>query len=421
MAKVLVIGSGGREHALCYKFAQSPYVEQVYVANGNGGMDDVATLVDIDILDFEGLIAFAKENKIDLTFVGPEIPLCAGISDAFQKAGLSIFGPTQAASQLEGSKCFAKDMMHKYNIPTAKYASFDDYEKASVYLSNQKCPIVLKADGLAAGKGVIIATTMEEAQKSLKDMMCNDLFKEAGTSLVIEEYLEGEEFSLFAFVNGKDVYPMQIAQDHKRAFDHDQGLNTGGMGAYTPVAHLPQSAVDEAMEKVMKPIAEAMVLEGMPYQGVLYGGFMLTDEGVKTIEFNCRFGDPESEVVLQAMTSDLYQTIMDVMDHKEPVITFSKEAFLGVVLAAEGYPQSYQKNIDLSDLKLTSPACFHMGTKKTDKGLVSSGGRVLFISQSAPTLKEAKQKTYALIDEIKREGLFYRSDIGDRELSKETD
>ena len=310
--------------------------------------------------------------------------------------------------------------MHKYNIPTAKYASFDDYEKAKAYLSAQKCPIVLKADGLAAGKGVIIASTMEEAQNSLKDMMCNDLFKDAGTSLVIEEYIEGEEFSLFAFVNGKDVYPMQIAQDHKRAFDHDQGLNTGGMGAYTPVAHIPQSAVDEAMEKVMKPIAEAMVLEGMPYQGVLYGGFMLTDDGVKTIEFNCRFGDPESEVVLQAMTSDLYQTIVDVMAHKKPIITFSKDAFLGVVLAAEGYPQSYQKNIDLSDLTLTSPTCFHMGTKKTDKGLVSSGGRVLFISQSAPTLKEAKQKTYALIEKIQREGLFYRSDIGDRELSKET-
>lgn len=421
MAKVLVIGSGGREHALCYKFAQSPLVEQVFVANGNGGMEDVATVVDINILDFDALIDFAKKEKIDLTFVGPEIPLCAGISDAFQKEGLTIFGPSKAASQLEGSKCFAKDIMHKYDIPTAKYASFDDYEKAKEYLAAQKCPIVLKADGLAAGKGVIIAQTMDEAQQSLKEMMCNDLFKDAGTSLVIEEYLEGEEFSLFAFVNGTDVYPMQIAQDHKRAFDHDQGLNTGGMGAYTPVAHLPQSAVDEAMEKVMKPIAKAMVEEKMPYQGILYGGFMLTNDGVKTIEFNCRFGDPESEVVLQAMTSDLYQTILDVLNHQTPEITFSKDAFIGVVMASEGYPQSYKKNIDLSDLNIPSPACFHMGTKKTENGLVSSGGRVLFISQSAPTLKEAKEKTYQLIDTIKREGLFYRSDIGDRELSKETD
>ena len=418
MAKVLVIGSGGREHALCYKFAQSPFVEQVFVANGNGGMDDAATVVDINILDFEALIDFAKKNQIDLTFVGPEIPLCAGIADAFHQAGLTIFGPSQAASQLEGSKCFAKDMMHKYKIPTARYASFDNYEKAKEYLSAQSCPIVLKADGLAAGKGVIIASTMEEAQTSLKEMMCNELFKDAGTSLVIEEYLEGEEFSLFAFVNGYDVYPMQIAQDHKRAFDHDRGLNTGGMGAYTPVAHIPQSAVDEAMEKVMRPIAKAMVEEGIPYQGILYGGFMLTDDGVKTIEFNCRFGDPESEVVLQAMTSDLYQTIMDVLNHKKPEITFSKDAFIGVVLASVGYPQSYQKNIDLSDLRLTSPSCFHMGTKKTEKGLVSQGGRVLFISQSAPTLQEAKEKTYKLIKTVERKGLFYRSDIGDRELSK---
>lgn len=417
MAKVFVIGSGGREHAICYKFASSPLVDQVFVAPGNGGMDDVATVVDINVLDFEGLIQFAKENQIDLTFVGPEIPLCAGIVDAFEKAGLLVFGPSKAASQLEGSKCFSKNIMKKYNIPTAAYESFSDYEKARDYLATQKCPIVLKADGLAAGKGVIIANTMEEAQESLKDMMCNELFDHAGSSLVIEEFMEGEEFSLFAFVNGNDVYPMmQIAQDHKRAFDNDEGLNTGGMGAYTPVAHIPASAIDEAIEKVMKPVACAMVNEKMPYVGVLYGGFMLTSEGVKTVEFNCRFGDPETEVVLQSMTSDLYQTIMDVLNHQEPTITFSKDFFIGVVLASVGYPQSYKKGIDLSDLTIKAPACFHMGTKKTENGLVSSGGRVLFVSQSAPTLQEAKQKTYELIQSIEREGLFYRSDIGNREL-----
>ena len=416
MAKVLVIGTGGREHAICWKFSQSPLVEEVFVANGNGGMDDVATVVNIKPLDFDKLIAFAKEEGIDLTFVGPEIPLCAGIVDAFKKEGLLVYGPSKDAAQLEGSKRFAKDMMAKYNIPTAKYASFDDYEKAKAYLAEQTCPIVLKADGLAAGKGVIIALTMDEAQEALKDMMCNEMFDGAGSSLVIEEYLEGEEFSLFAFVNGHDCYPMQIAQDHKRAFDNDEGLNTGGMGAYTPVAHMPQSAIDEAMEKVMQPMCDAMVAEGMPYQGVLYGGFMLTKDGVKTIEFNCRFGDPETEVVLQAMTSDLYQTIMDVLDHKEPVITFSDEVFIGVVMAAEGYPQSYKKNIDLSDLTVASPAVFHMGTKMDGEKLVSSGGRVLFVSQSAPTLQEAKDKTYQLIETIKREGLFYRTDIGDKEL-----
>lgn len=420
MAKVLVVGSGGREHALCYKFSLSPNVDEVFVANGNGGMDDVATVVNIDPMDFDGLIQFAKEKEIDLTFVGPEIPLCAGITDAFQKENLLIFGPSKAASQLEGSKCFAKDMMQKYDIPTAKYASFHDYETAKEYLVQQTCPIVLKADGLAAGKGVIIAKTMDEALKSLKEMMCDDLFHDAASSLVIEEYLEGEEFSLFAFVNGEDVYPMQIAQDHKRAFDNDEGLNTGGMGAYTPVAHLPQSAVNEAMEKVMKPIASAMVEEGKPYQGVLYGGFMLTDQGVKTIEFNCRFGDPESEVVLQAMTSDLYETIMQVLNHQTPEITFSDNTYIGVVMAAEGYPLSYRKNIDLSDLKLKAPECFHMGTKKTADGLVSSGGRVLFISAGAKTLKEAKEKAYERVHQIEREGLFYRSDISDKELLKET-
>lgn len=419
MAKVLVIGSGGREHTICWKFSQSPLVEEVFVANGNGGMDDVATLVNIKPLEFDKLITFAKEERIDLTFVGPEIPLCAGIVDAFEKEGLVVFGPSKEAAQLEGSKRFAKDMMAKYHIPTAKYASFDNYEEAKQYLEKQTCPIVLKADGLAAGKGVIIALNMIEAQEALKDMMCNEMFDGAGSSLVIEEYLEGEEFSLFAFVNGHDVYPMQIAQDHKRAYDHDEGLNTGGMGAYTPVAHMPQSAIDEAMEKVMQPMADAMIAEGIPYKGILYGGFMLTKNGVKTIEFNCRFGDPETEVVLQAMTSDLYQTIMDVLNHKQPEIEFSKDAFIGVVMAAEGYPQTYKKNIDLSDITLSSPQCFHMGTKIQDGKLVSNGGRVLFISQSANTLLEAKEKTYRLIQSIDRDGLFYRRDIGNKEL-KET-
>lgn len=419
MAKVLVIGSGAREHALCWKFAQSPFVEQVFVAPGNGGLSDVATIVPIDVLDFDRLIEFVKCEQIDLTFVGPEIPLCAGIVDAFNEANLKVFGPSKAASQLEGSKVFSKKIMKKYQIPTAAYASFEDYEQAKEYLSRQKCPIVLKADGLAAGKGVIIATTMEEAQKSLKEMMCDELFSSAGSSLVIEEFMEGEEFSLFAFVNGEDVYPMrQIAQDHKRAYDNDEGLNTGGMGAYTPVSHLPNSAIDEAIEKVMKPIARAMVNENMPYEGILYGGFMLTSDGVKTVEFNCRFGDPETEVILQALESDLYQIVLDTMAHKEPVIKFSDAVYLGVVMAAEGYPQSYRKEIPLHHVTLKAPYCFHAGTKQTDDGLVSCGGRVLFISSSASTLQEAKDKTYQLVKKIEADGLFYRRDIGDKELKK---
>lgn len=418
MAKVLVIGSGGREHALCYKFALSKHVEEVFVAPGNGGMSDVATLVNIDSMDFEKLMAFVKSEEIDLTFVGPEIPLCAGIVDAFEKEKLCIFGPSKLASQLEGSKCFSKDMMKKYQIPTAAYESFTDYETARAYLSSQKMPIVLKADGLAAGKGVIIANTMDEAQSALKEMMCDHLFADAGSSLVIEEYLEGEEFSLFAFVKGERVIPMQIAQDHKRAFDNDEGLNTGGMGAYTPVDHFSEEVVQEAIDRVMQPIANAMVQEGMPYVGVLYGGFMATTEGVKTIEFNCRFGDPESEVVLQAMEDDLYEVIMKVIKDEPVELHWSNQYYVGVVLASEGYPGEYLKGINLEHVQLDSPTLFHMGSKVINEQLVSSGGRVLFVSGRGNTIVEAKKQAYETIEKIKAEGLFYRSDIADKEINK---
>ena len=293
MAKVLVIGGGGREHALAWKFAQSPQVEKVYAAPGNPGMAAVAECVAIGVLEFDKLIAFVKEKAIGLTFVGPEVPLCEGIQDAFAAAGLAVFGPSKAAARLEGSKVFSKAMMHKYNIPTAAYASFSDYEEAKAYLEKQPVPVVLKADGLAAGKGVIIAQTQEQAQSALKEMMCGGLFDQAGSSVVIEEYLEGEEFSQLAFVNGTTVIPMEIAQDHKRAFDHDEGLNTGGMGAYTPVSHLSREVVREAIDKIVRPMAAAMVAEGCPFTGILYAGCMATARGVKTIEYNVRFGDPE--------------------------------------------------------------------------------------------------------------------------------
>ena len=318
MAKVLVIGSGGREHAIAWAFSKSSQVEKVYVAPGNSGMEDVAQLVDIKANDFDGLISFVKENNIDLTFVGPEDPLVGGIVDKFEANNLKIFGPRANAAIVEGSKAFSKEIMKKYHIPTAKYETFTDYEKAKAYLEKQKMPIVLKADGLAAGKGVIIAQNLEEALENAREMMLEGKFKDAGNTLVIEEFLTGEEFSLLAFVKDENVYPMQIAQDHKRAYDNDKGENTGGMGAYTPVTHLPQSAVDEAMEKVMLPMAKAMVNEKRNYQGILYGGMMLTDDGVKTIEFNCRFGDPETEVILQALKGDFSKICVEVLENKKP-------------------------------------------------------------------------------------------------------
>ncbi len=419
MAKVLVIGSGGREHALCYKFSTSPLVDTVYVAPGNSGMKDVATVVDIKVNDFEGLAKFAKENAVDLTFVGPEIPLCAGIVDYFKEQGLTIFGPTKAAARLEGSKCFSKDMMAKYHIPTAAYASFSDYTKAREYLDTCEYRVVLKADGLAAGKGVIIPTNKEEAQTSLKEMMCDGLFDEAGNSVVIEEFLEGEEFSLLAFVNGGHVYPMQIAQDHKRAFDNDEGLNTGGMGAYTPVTHISQSVIDEAMENVMVPMAKAMVAEGCPFTGILYGGLMATANGVKTIEFNVRFGDPETEVILLAMSSDLYSTVMDVLNEKEPTITFDDKKYIGVVLAAKGYPESYKKGAVVEGLDQVQTQVFHMGTKEIDGKVTTNGGRVLFVSACGNTMEEAKNSVYREISKITCDNLFYRKDIAHRALKGE--
>lgn len=416
MAKVLVIGGGGREHALAWKFAQSPAVEKVYAAPGNPGMAEVAECVSFSVTDFDKQIAFVKEHQIDLTFVGPEVPLCEGIQDAFAAAGLEVFGPSRAAARLEGSKVFAKAMMKKYNIPTAAYASFSDYEEACRYLSEQPMPIVLKADGLAAGKGVIIAQTMEEAQQSLKEMMCGGLFDQAGSSVVIEEFLEGEEFSQLAFVHGTTVIPMEIAQDHKRAYDHDEGLNTGGMGAYTPVSHLSKAVVNEAVEKIVRPMAAAMAAEGCPFTGILYAGCMATPRGVKTIEFNVRFGDPETEVLMLALQDDLYQICMDVLNDKETQLHWSSDPVLGVVLASTNYPESSTKGAVIRGLDQVETTVFHMGTAVKNDELVTSGGRVLFVAAQRPTLKQAQSAVYQEIEKIQCNALFFRHDIGCRGL-----
>ena len=412
MAKVLVIGSGGREHALAWKFQQSPLVDIVYVAPGNDGMKDVATLVSIDVNDFENLATFVIDNSIDLTFVGPEIPLVNGIVDFFEAKGLNIFGPRKNAAILEGSKSFAKELMTKYNIPTAQFRTFSCFDDAINFVSTCSYPLVIKADGLAAGKGVSIVASYEEAYKELENMMVNELFANSSSSVVIEEYLTGEEFSLMAFVDNEKVYAMQIAQDHKRAFDGDNGPNTGGMGAYTPVSHLSAEVVTEALNLVMIPVAKAMISENRPYTGILYGGFMATSTGVKTIEFNCRFGDPETEVILQALVGDLYEITNSVLNHKRPTYSFSSKTYLGVVMASKGYPNEYSKGDEISNICNNAPTIFHMGTKECENKCIINGGRVLFVSGEGPNIKEAYESAYSTVRSIRSNSLFYRNDIG---------
>ncbi|MGC4378559.1 phosphoribosylamine--glycine ligase [Fictibacillus sp. Mic-4] len=415
---VLVIGRGGREHALAWRFASSPSVEKVFAAPGNPGMENIATCVPINETDHEGLIRFAKKEDIQLTFVGPEVPLLNGIVDDFKKAGLTIFGPTKEAALIEGSKSFAKDLMNKYNIPTAKSRTFSDYDEALTYLNEVGAPIVLKADGLAAGKGVIVAMDIDDARRGLYEMMKNERFGEASKQVVIEEYLEGEEFSFMAFVNENRVYPMVIAQDHKRAYTGDKGPNTGGMGAYSPVPQIPQSAVDQALSTILQPAAHAMVEEKRPFTGVLYAGLMLTKEGPKVIEFNARFGDPETQVILPRLDGDFAQVLLDILNKKDVKLSWSDQAVVGVVLASEGYPDEYEKGRELKGLEelQEDTLLFHAGTKKSDGKLVTDGGRILLAAKKADDLKEAQQKVYNELKKIECKGAFYREDIGSKAI-----
>ena len=417
---VLVIGRGGREHALAWKFAQSTKVKKVYVAPGNEGMRDVATPVDIDENDFDALVLFAKENNVELTFVGPEIPLMNGIVDCFKEEGLRVFGPNKAAAVIEGSKAFTKELMKKYNIPTAAYETFTDYEEAVQYIQKVGAPIVIKADGLAAGKGVTVAMTLEEALQAVKEMLQDVKFGEASKKVVIEEFLDGQEFSLMAFVNGTNVHPMVIAQDHKRAFDGDKGPNTGGMGAYSPVPQIPESAVQEAIKNVLHPTAKAMIQENRSFTGILYAGLILTNDGPKVIEFNARFGDPETEVVLPRLENDLVDVCNAVLDESELTLQWSEEAVIGVVLASKGYPELYKKGDIINGLDaLQDVIVFHSGTAMKHGDFVTNGGRVLFVACKANSLQEAKDKVYKEIGKIESDGLFYRSDIGYRAIGHE--
>ncbi|MFT8390751.1 MAG: phosphoribosylamine--glycine ligase [Sporolactobacillus sp.] len=416
--RILIVGSGGREHAMAWKAAQSPLVSAVYAAPGSDGMRAVAQCVPIDVMDFEALSQFASEQAIDLTLVGPEIPLVGGIVDHFQEKGLKIFGPSKAAAQIEGSKAFAKALMKKYAIPTSDYQSFTNYDQAVDYLHQVGAPIVLKADGLAAGKGVIVALTMDEAETGLKELMKDKKFAEAGSRVVIEEYLEGEEFSLMALVNGELVTPLAIAQDHKRAYEGDKGPNTGGMGAYSPVPQIAPAIVDEAVRTIVQPTASGMVQDGNSFTGVLYAGLMLTKKGPKVIEFNCRFGDPETQVVLPRLKSDFVQAITDVIGGEKPTLEWTAQTAVGVVLASAGYPGAYEKGGALGDLAQLPEAAllFHAGTQQTGEGWVTNGGRVLLVTRLADDLRSARDAVNEDMEKIATNAVFYRRDIGHHAL-----
>lgn len=418
--KVLVIGSGGREHALLWKLSQSPSVTDVYVVPGNDGMSDVASL--IPIKGNEDIIDFARLMQVDLTVAGPETVLTEGLADEFEKRGMAFFGPSKAAARIEGSKGFAKALMKKYGIPTAAYETFDDEEKAIAYLkANDTYPIVIKADGLASGKGVIIAQSEEEAIDTVKDMLEGHTFSGAGRSVVIEEFMEGEEASMLCFCDGTNVVPMISAQDHKRIFDFDKGPNTGGMGAYAPAPVMTKEMCEEVNVRILRPIVAAMKKEGYPFKGCLYAGLMITSEGPKVVEFNCRFGDPETEAVLPLFDGDLARVMLDCVHGtlSDEAVAWKKACAVDVVLASEGYPASHSSGEVISgieDAKKAGCLVFHAGTVKKNGQYVVNGGRVLNVVALADTLAESKAKAYEGVSRISWRGMQYRHDIADKGL-----
>ena len=414
--KVCVIGSGGREHALAWRLSISPSVTKVYAIPGSAAMSDCAELVGIDWQQSDHLINFLKDNQVDLVVVGPEAPLVAGLADELNKAGIPVFGPSKAAAQLEGSKVFAKDLMKKYNIPTAAYGVFHKVDEAKEFIGQTGAPIVVKADGLAAGKGVVVAMTVEEANVAVEDMLSGNRFGEAGSTVVIEEFMEGEEASLLAFVDGKTVVPMIASQDHKRIFDGDKGPNTGGMGTYAPAPVLTDALRDEAMKTILEPMVGAMQKEGMPYVGCLYAGLMITSQGPKVVEFNARFGDPETQVVLPLLDSDLGQIMMacatgNLTAH---MVKWKDSSAACVILASKGYPETSSKgDVIHGDIKQhDTTIVFHSGTKLVGEEYVTNGGRVLGVVGLGKDLRTALDRAYGRIEHIDFEGIQYRTDIG---------
>ncbi|ELD3371647.1 phosphoribosylamine--glycine ligase [Vibrio cholerae] len=425
--QVLIIGSGGREHALAWKVAQNPQVDTIYVAPGNSGtaLEHKVQNVNIGITDIPALVAFAQDKAIELTIVGPEAPLVIGVVDAFRAAGLPIFGPTQGAAQLEGSKAFTKDFLARHNIPTAAYANFTEIEPALAYVREKGAPIVVKADGLAAGKGVIVAMTLQEAEDAIQDMLAGNAFGSAGSRVVVEEFLDGEEASFIVMVDGENVLPMATSQDHKRVGDADTGPNTGGMGAYSPAPVVTQDVHDRVMREVIYPTVRGMAAEGNTYTGFLYAGLMIDSTGApKVIEYNCRFGDPETQPIMMRLQSDLVELCQAAIAGKLDQVEskWDPRASIGVVLAAGGYPGDYAKGEVISGLPTQESAgqkVFHAGTETQGDQVVTNGGRVLCATALGNTVLEAQQRAYQLADQIHWNGMFCRRDIGYRAIARE--
>lgn len=409
--KVLIVGKGGREHALAWKTMESPLVKKVYVAPGNPGTSKFCENINIKDNDIEALVDFAKKEKIDLTIVGPETTLALGIVDVFQENNLKIFGPKKSVARLESSKDFAKKIMEKYNIPTGSYKTFYNLEEAKLYVEEKGAPIVIKEDGLKAGKGVTVALTKKEALEAL-----DIAFGIPNNKVVIEEYLDGFEFSLIALAHEDKIIPLEVGQDHKRVSNGDKGPNTGGMGVYSPVKRVTDDVIKDSVEKIIRPTLRGLQKEGLPFTGFIFAGIMDTAEGVKTIEFNVRFGDPEAEAILPRMKSDLVQLILDIMENKETVVKWSKETSCGVVLASEGYPSSSSKNAEIIIPEDVKSLIFHMGTREEKGKLYTDGGRVLIVVGKGKNLEEAKEKAYIDVKKINCSKLFYRDDIGDKDL-----
>lgn len=426
--KILIIGAGGREHALGWKAAQNPNVETVYVAPGNAGtaLEPKLENVNIDVEDIEGLVEFAQNNSIELTIVGPEAPLVIGVVDAFRAAKLPIFGPTKDAAQLEGSKAFTKDFLARHKIPTADYANFTEIEPALAYVREKGAPIVIKADGLAAGKGVIVAMTLQESEDAIQEMLAGNAFGDAGSRVVVEEFLDGEEASFIVMVDGSSVLPMATSQDHKRVGDKDTGPNTGGMGAYSPAPVVTPEIHQRVLEEVIYPTVQGMDAEGYPYTGFLYAGLMIMADGTpKVIEYNCRFGDPETQPIMMRMQSDLVELCLMAIDEKldEAESHWDSRASIGIVLAAGGYPGDYAKG-DVISLPaandIEGEKIFHAGTANNADGeVVTAGGRVLCATALGDTVSEAQQRAYQLAKQVSWNGMFHRNDIGYRAIARE--
>ncbi len=425
--KVLVIGSGGREHALAWKAAQSSDVEKVFVAPGNAGTatEDKLENVDISVGDLQSLADFAKTNNVELTIVGPEAPLVDGVVDLFEQQGLNIFGPSQGAAQLEGSKSFTKDFLARQNIPTAAYQTFEQIDPAVAYVKEMGAPIVVKADGLAAGKGVIVAMTEQEAIDAIEDMLAGNAFGDAGSRVVIEEFLTGEEASFIVMVDGKNVLPFATSQDHKRAYNNDEGPNTGGMGAYSPAPVVTDEVYKRIMDEVIYPTVEGMANEGHPYKGFLYAGLMINEQGApKVIEYNCRFGDPETQPIMLRLQSNLVELCLSAckgeLDKQD--IAFDPRPAVGVVLAAGGYPGSYNKGDEITGIPAATDTAktFHAGTKLDGDKVLTAGGRVLCATAMGATVTEAQQEAYKAVNEIKWQGVEFRTDIAYRAIARES-